>query len=209
MLLLALWLAACGEEPETTPVAPPPAEPAPKAAPSAPAPPPKARAPEASARAPRAAPAKGRELAPMPATVSRATELKTEPLLDAKTLAPLAAGTAITVLARNGGWYRVARGNEQGWVRLLHVSTQAGARGIGEQELESAARIATGRQGSGNIANTTGIRGLTPEQLRRAEPDLEALERLEAGGASVEDARAYARAQGLERREIPFLPETE
>lgn len=145
----------------------------------------------------------------MPATISRATELKAKPLLDAQTLTPLAPGTVITVLERRGGWYRVARGEQQGWVRLLHVSTQPGERGIGVEELESAARIATGRQGSGNIANTTGVRGLTPEQLRQAEPDKEQLERLEANGVSEEEVRTYARSHRLERREIPFLPEPE
>lgn len=153
--------------------------------------------------------AAGEGLSPMPATVARATELKAEPFLDAKTVAPLAAGSMVTVLARSGGWYRVAADGREGWVRLLNVSTQTQARGLGAEELESAARIATGRQGGGNIASTTGVRGLTPEQLREAKPAPEQLERLEQNAVGEQEALAYARAHGLERRKIPFLPESE
>ena len=154
------------------------------------------------------APAAAAKMAPTPATVVRATELKEKPSVEAKTIKPLPVKTAVTIVDRDGGWYRVAADGEQGWVRLLHVSSQpSGAGGSTREELESAAKIATGRAGTGNIVNTTGIRGLSEEQLRSAEPNPAELQRLENYGVGKEQATAYARAHGLERRQVAHLPE--
>lgn len=146
-------------------------------------------------------------MAPTPGAVIRDTELKAGPLLDAQTLARLPAGSAVTILDRRGGWLQVASGTTRGWVRLLHVSSQPpGARGPTPQELEAAARVATGRAGTGNIAVTTGVRGLTEEQLRQAQANPEELERLERQRVEPAQAIAYAEAHRLERRQVPYPP---
>lgn len=147
-------------------------------------------------------------MAPTPATVLRDTALKDKPSIDAKTIKPLPANTPVTIVDRDGGWLRVVSDGQQGWVRLLHVSSQPpGTRGATAQELESAARIATGRAGTGNIVNTTGIRGLSEEQLHEAEPNPAELQRLESHGAGKEQATEYARTHQLERRSIAHLRE--
>lgn len=146
-------------------------------------------------------------IAPMPGTVTRQTELKAEPSVAAPTLSTLAANTQVTITERQGGWLRVVSGEQRGWVRLLHVSSQPTARTAGaREELEAAARIATGRAGSGNIAVTTGIRGLDEQQLRDAKANEEELKKLEAFGVSAQDAQAHASRRGLERRQIPYPP---
>jgi hypothetical protein len=150
------------------------------------------------------APAK---MAPTPATVIKDTELKEKPFVDAKTIKRLPARTPVAIVDRSGGWVRVTSGGQQGWVRLLHVSSQPSAQGgSSAQELEAAAKIATGRAGSGNIVSTTGIRGLNEEQLSKAQPNPAELKRLESYGISKEQAAAYARANKLERRQIPYPP---
>jgi hypothetical protein len=99
----------------------------------------------------------------------------------------------------------VTSGDARGWVRLLHVSTQPSARtSSAREELEAAASVATGRAGSGNIAVTTGIRGLDEEQLREAQPNTEELERLESFGAQPADAQNHAKRRGLERRQVSY-----
>lgn len=154
------------------------------------------------------APATGRErMAPTPASVLRDTELKERPFLDAKTLKSLRARSAVTIVDREGGWLRVIAAGQQGWVRLLHVSSQPRGSASAAQELESAAKIATGRAGSDNIVSTTGIRGLNEEQLRKAEPNPAELQRMESYGVSREQAEAYARKHGLERRQVAQLPQ--
>ena len=144
-------------------------------------------------------------MAPMPGTLTRQTELRSQPALTAQTLQTLAANTAVTVTSRQGGWLQVTSGGARGWVRLLHVSTQPGAQSSSARaELEAAARVATGRAGSGNIAVTTGIRGLDQNDLRNAKPNPEELQRLEALGVEPAEAQAYAAQRGLQRRSIPF-----
>lgn len=145
-------------------------------------------------------------MAPTPGTVTRDTELKAKPFIDAPTVAALTARSTVTILERRGGWLRVTSGKTEGWVRLLHVSSQpAGGRASTAQELETAARVATGRAGTGNIAVTTGIRGLTEEQLRQAQASPEQVEQLERHAVDAAQASAYAAAHGLERRKISYL----
>src|SRR5574341_2675370 len=54
-----------------------------------------------------------------PATVIKATELKSEPAADAATVAQLAENTAVDALERKGGWTHVKTGTAEGWVRML------------------------------------------------------------------------------------------
>ncbi len=147
------------------------------------------------------------KMAPTPGTVLRATELKDKPFVDAKTIKKLAPQTSVAVLDRQGGWLQVNAGGQVGWVRLLHVSTQPPGRGGSAREIESAAKIATGRAGSGNIVATSGIRGLNEEQLKNAKPAPEELTKLESYGVSPEQAKDYARKHKLEARKIDYPPE--
>lgn len=147
------------------------------------------------------------KIAPTPGVVQRETELKDKPFLDAKTLKKLPPQTSVAILDRQGGWLYVNAGGQHGWVRLLHVSTQPpGARSGSAQEIESAAKIATGRSGGGNVVATSGIRGLSEEQLRSAKPAPEELKKLESYGVSPEQAKQYARNHKLEVRRIDYPP---
>jgi hypothetical protein len=143
---------------------------------------------------------------PTPGTVRRDTELKEKPFVDAKTLKRLPSGSKVTVADRDGGWLRVSVGNQQGWVRLLHVSTQPAA-ADGSKELKSATKIATGRAGSGNVVATTGIRGLNEAQLSAAKPNPEELKKLDGYVVTKEQAAEYARQHKHTRRDVPYPPE--
>jgi hypothetical protein len=149
--------------------------------------------------------------APTPGTVMRDTELKALPSLDAQTLTALPEGTRLTIVDRHQGWFEVVADelrvgdDARGWLRLLHVSSQPpGSHGPIPPELERAARIATGREGGGNIAVTTGTRGLTEEELRQAEPNVAELRRLEARSVDASHAEAHAARHGLQRRAIDY-----
>ncbi|MFU8814459.1 MAG: SH3 domain-containing protein, partial [Pseudomonadales bacterium] len=146
--------------------------------------------------------------APTPGTVMRDAELKAKPSLDAQTLGELPERTPVTIVDRHGGWFEVVRGDTRGWVRLLHVSSQPpGTHGPIPPELERAARVATGREGGGNIVVTTGTRGLTEEQLRQAEANTDELRRLEAQGVDARQAERHAARHGLQRRDIAYPPD--
>lgn len=193
--LLVLLLAACGNEPEHRADGNAQVAATSSGAMSAQA---------VTANKPANPPAK---MAPTPATVIKDTELKEKPFVDAKTIKRLPARTPVAIVDRSGGWLKVTSGGQQGWVRLLHVSSQpTAASASSAKELESAAKMATGRAGTGNIVSTTGIRGLNEEQLSKAKPNPEELKRLESYTVSKEQAAAYARTNKLERRQIPYLP---
>jgi hypothetical protein len=199
--------ASAPEQPAQEPAPPVPTTPASATAASpAPAPDPTTAVPTAPAPTAAQQPA----FAPTPATVVRETELKTQPSLDARTLATLPVRTAVTIIDRRDGWFEVVREETRGWVRLLHVSSQPpGTHGPIPPELERAAHIATGRAGGGNIVVTTGTRGLTVEELRQAGSNFEELRRMETLGADPARAEDYAREHCLKRRSVPYPSETQ
>src|SRR5690349_22476314 len=108
------------------------------------------------------------------AFTNRATELKDKAAPEAATLKALPENTELKVLQRNGGWTRVDAGGQQGWVRVFHLrfpaTAQAASGGGGLSGLTSALGFGRQKSQTTTIA-TTGIRGLSPEDLKNASPD--------------------------------------
>ena len=63
----------------------------------------------------------------------------------------------------------------------------------------------TGRSGSQGIVATTGIRGLSAEELKSAKPNPQAVQALEAHSASDDAARTFAHSAGLKEKDVAFL----
>ena len=144
------------------------------------------------------------------AFTNRATELKERAAADARTVAPLPEGASLKVLERAGGWTRVEAEGRQGWVRVFHlrfpVTTQAGTESGGVLGNVTSA-LGFGRERStGATLATTGIRGLSPEDLRSASPDTAALARLESYRANKAGAERFAREGRLAEVSVD-LPE--
>lgn len=138
------------------------------------------------------------------AFTNRATELKAGAASDSATVAALGENTPVKVLARAGGWTRVEANGQSGWVRVFHlrfppiVQTTSGnaLTGIGS---------ALGLGGRGNErANlaTTGIRGLSTEDVKNASPDPEQLRRLQSFRADRPTAERFAREAKLAEARI-------
>lgn len=131
------------------------------------------------------------------AFTNRATELKERAAADASTVAPLPEGASLKVLERAGGWTRVEAEGRQGWVRVFHlrfpVTAQAGTESGGVLGSVTSA-LGFGRDHTkGATVATTGIRGLSPEDLRNASPDAAALARLQSYRADKASAEHFAR----------------
>ncbi len=131
------------------------------------------------------------------AFTNRATELKERAAADARTVAPLPEGASLKVLERAGGWTRVEAEGRQGWVRVFHlrfpVTAQAGTESGGVLGNVTSA-LGFGRERTkGATVATTGIRGLSPEDLRNASPDTAALARLQSYRADKASAERFAR----------------
>jgi hypothetical protein len=140
-------------------------------------------------------------------TTRSAVTLMAGPYSDAKQAGQFPSNTTVTILERRGGWLRITAKGKTGWARLHQVRAGEGAEakqsGSGITALKNVAQ--TGRSGSQGIVATTGIRGLSAEELTSAKPNPQAVESMEASRASETVARNFARSAGLKEKDVPFL----
>lgn len=136
-----------------------------------------------------------------------AVDLMAGPFSDAKATGKLSQNTTVSVLERRGGWLRISAGGKSGWVKLHQVRLGEGApakkSGDGLAVLKNVGQ--TGRSGSTGIVATTGIRGLSAEELKTAKPNPQAVEAMETSRTNETTARSFARSAKLKEQTVPFL----
>ena len=132
------------------------------------------------------------------AFTNRATDLKERAAADARTIASLPENTAVKVLARSGGWTQVDASGKSGWLRVFHlrfpgvVEASSGSSG-GSTLAGLGSALGFGRSSPKATVATTGVRGLSPEDLKNAAPDAEAVRRLQSYRADRATAERFAR----------------
>lgn len=137
-----------------------------------------------------------------PGHLIRASDLRAEPYSDAARVARLADHAPLNVLQRKGGWYQVkTQAAATGWVRMgavrfANASTQTAESGW----------LNTGRSSARWSTATTGIRGLSEEDLQHAAPDMQAVHSLSQYQVSAAGASRFAAALKLRVQSVPFLP---
>lgn len=142
------------------------------------------------------------------AFTSRATDLKESASADSRTVASLAADTPLNVTARGGGFARVEAGGRSGWVNVFHLRFPASA--VAAKPGSGGLAAVTGALGFGRERSrettiaTTGVRGLTPEDLKNAAPDAEALRRLQSYRADAPAAQRFAREGKLAEAQVDY-----
>jgi hypothetical protein len=140
----------------------------------------------------------------------QAASLMASPYSDANVVVRLPANTPVQIVERRGAWLRVSSGAQSGWVRLHHVRLGEGGdtktSGEGTRMLWSLKE--TGRSGATGIVATTGIRGMSAEELKNAKPDRQSVKQMDSFSASGDAARTYAKAAGLKEQKVPFLPDS-
>lgn len=136
------------------------------------------------------------------------TELKKEPFVDAQTIATLPASTAVDVVKRQGGWMQVKPASAaEGWVKMTSikfggVTTNA----KGDSGLGTLLNVAsTGRSGNTGVTVATGVRGLSPEDMKNAQPAPEAVKKLDDFAATKSQAESLARKGKLSSHKIDYL----
>lgn len=136
-----------------------------------------------------------------PGTLIKASDLKSEAFIDAASVASLPANAALTVLESKGGWSKVKTADgKTGWVRLLNVRVAAAASG------ESSTLAAIGgviRTGTTKGAATTGVKGLSREDIARAQPNPQEVAKLDAFRSKPAQVDKFAAARKLSARDIP------
>ena len=133
-------------------------------------------------------------------TAIKADVIRAEPFADAKTAGNLNKNDAVDILGKKGAWLQVKSKSASGWVRILSVK-----RGGASSSASSIADIASGRASTGKVVSTTGIRGLSAEDLKAAKFNETEMAKMESFGVSAEDAQKFARAGGLRSTQLAYL----
>ena len=141
--------------------------------------------------------------APQSGTTIKASEIRIEPFSDAKVLANLASGDNVTILKKQGGWLRVKSAKGSGWVRMLSISKGTATRSGNADGLLG---LASGRAGTGKVVATTGIRGLSEEDLKAAQFNAQELQLAESFATTPAEAQKFARQGQLTVQRFDYLP---
>lgn len=136
-------------------------------------------------------------------TALKADTLKAEPFADAKSAGVLTKNEPLQILNKKGAWLQVKTKKSTGWVRLLSVK-----RASTGNALQGTVDVATGRAGTGKVVSTTGIRGLSAEELQAAQFNEAEMKKLESYTASKADGQQFASAGGLSANQTAYLKGT-
>lgn len=129
------------------------------------------------------------------------------PKTDARTVGQLSANTRVDIAERRGAWMRVKANGTSGWLRLHQVRLGTGAEKTSSEGMKMLWTAGqTGRSGATGIVATTGVRGLSAEDLKTAKPNPQQVQAMEKYRANDASARDLAHAAGLRERQVPLLP---
>jgi len=142
------------------------------------------------------------------AFTNRSTELKDLGSPSGKTVATLPENTPVKVIARGGGWTKVDANGQQGWVNVFHLrfaaTVEKSSSGGGGFLGGLSGMLGGNRQAQTSTIATTGIRGLSPEDLKNASPDPQALAKAESYRADKAAAERFAREGKLQTASVDY-----
>lgn len=144
----------------------------------------------------------GQALAAESGTALKNDTLRREPYADAAATGTLARGAKVDILEKKGAWLKVKASKASGWVRLLSV--RRGAAGS-SNEAAGVLGLASGRSGTGQVVSTTGVRGLSEEELKHAKFNEDEIKRLEAASIDAAQAQQFAASGKLQARKVATL----
>jgi hypothetical protein len=133
----------------------------------------------------------------------RPTELKAKPYTDAQTLTTLPPRTRVEVLARQASWTQVKSTSFSGWVKMLSLQLESNVQKRGDNGLRSLFNVASTGRSSSTV--TTGIRGLSEEQLKNSKSDPQALQAAKRYAVNRDAAQRYAAEGKLHAQSVDYL----
>ena len=142
-----------------------------------------------------------------PAYAVRDTNLKAKPFADAQTLSVVAADTRVEILQRKSGWMQVKVSGATGWVKMLSLRLSSSAAQKKSADNGFAALFNVASTGNSGSTVTTGVRGLSEEQLKNTHANPQELEQAQAYAASKAEARKFAQEGKLSAHDMAYLPE--
>jgi hypothetical protein len=134
----------------------------------------------------------------------RSTELKAKPFSDAQTLTSLPPRSKVEVLVRQASWTQVKSASFIGWVKMLSLQLEANDQNKrGDNGLSSLFNVASTGRSSSTV--TTGIRGLSEEQLKNTKPNPQALQAAKRYAVNRQEAQRYAAEGKLHAQSVGYL----
>jgi hypothetical protein len=126
----------------------------------------------------------------------KSDSMRFEPFADAKVTGNFNRGDNLEILGKKGAWLQVKSNKSTGWVRLLSVKRGSSSANSSSQAAGVLA-VASGRAGTGQVVSTTGIRGLSAEDLKAAQFNETEVKTLESYTQSAVQGRKFAAAGDL------------
>jgi len=138
----------------------------------------------------------------------RSTELKAQPFFDAQTVITLPEKSQVEILMRQGAWMQVrTRDRKSGWVRMLSVRLGDPNQKPGGGNILSAIGIGNRPRPQTTATVTTGVRGFSEEDLKKAEPNPAQVDRMESFAADPAQLATFAQTGKLASRELKYFGE--
>jgi hypothetical protein len=145
-------------------------------------------------------------------TTNRTTEIRSEPSDTATSLQSLPAQAKVQLIERKGAWSRVKADTadaKTGWVRMMHLRGSVIVEEAPQQTKSGGLLSGFNRLLGGNSQGnqraqsaTLGIRGLSPEELKTANPDAQQLAMMKSFAASKPDAERFAKEVPLKAVDV-------
>jgi hypothetical protein len=98
---------------------------------------------------------------------------------------------------------RITSKTGNGWVKMLNLRSTSTTTKRGDSGLQSLFNI--GRSGSSGITVATGVRGLSEEDLKNAQPNPREFEKLQNYAVNKVKAEKFARDAKLKTRQLDYL----
>jgi hypothetical protein len=134
----------------------------------------------------------------------RPTELKAKPYSDAQTLTTLPPRSQVEVLSRQASWTQIKSPSFSGWVKMLSLRLESsGQSKRGDNGLMALFNVASTGRSSSTV--TTGIRGLSEEQLKNTKPNPQALQAAKRYAVSRQEAQRFATEGKLHAHQVEYL----
>lgn len=141
-------------------------------------------------------------------TVVKDSPLRSKPRLDAKAGAELDSGTRIEILGSQGGWLEVrTEQGDRGWLRLMNVRPGESKRWTEKVAANVGSVGAVVRTAATDSTATTGIRGISKQELENATPNFDEVKRLDQFQVSAAEARKFAGESKIRSQKVAVLKE--
>lgn len=134
----------------------------------------------------------------------RPTEIKQQPYSDAASVGTLGEKTSVRILIRQGGWVKISSSQGDGWVKMLNLRSTNTSGKQGDSGLQSLFNM--GRSGSSGITVATGVRGLSEEDLKNAQPNPAELAKMRNYAADRAQAERFGRNGKLKTQSLDYVP---